>query len=97
MSHSLCLPNYSVGEDCYQKIGYYARHCGKKAAVIGGKTAMEKARDALLQGIDGSGIEILDFIWYGGDCTYENGQALNGNSAPRRLQKRVLFLWLIHI
>ena len=66
MSHSLCLPNYSVGEDCYQKIGYYARHCGKKAAVIGGKTAMEKARDALLQGIDGSGIEILDFIWYGG-------------------------------
>ena len=46
MSHSLCLPNYSVGEDCYQKIGYYARHCGKKAAVIGGKTAMEKARDA---------------------------------------------------
>ena len=53
MSHSLCLPNYSVGEDCYQKIGYYARHCGKKAAVIGGKTAMEKARGALLQGIDG--------------------------------------------
>ena len=84
MSHSLCLPNYSVGEDCYQKIGYYARHCGKKAAVIGGKTAMEKARDALLQGIDGSGIEILDFIWYGGDCTYENGQALMDNEAVRR-------------
>lgn len=84
MSHSLCLPNYSVGEDCYQRIGYYARHCGKKAAVIGGKTAMEKARDALLQGIDGSGIEILDFIWYGGDCTYENGQALMDNEAVRQ-------------
>ena len=91
MSHSLCLPNYSVGEDCYQKIGCYARHCGKKAAVIGGKTAMEKARDALLQGIDGSGIEILDFIWYGGDCTYENGQALMDNEAVRRAD--MLFAW----
>ena len=45
---------------------------------------MEKARDALLQGIDGSGIEILDFIWYGGDCTYENGQALMDNEAVRQ-------------
>ena len=29
-----------------------------------------------MEGIKGSDVEILDFIWYGGDSTYENGNAL---------------------
>lgn len=53
-----------------------ARNYGKKAVVIGGKTAMEKTKDALLEGIKGSDLEITDFIWYGGDSSYENGNAL---------------------
>lgn len=76
MSYSVYLPNYSIGEDCYKEIPAIARRYGKKAVVIGGKKAMSKAKEALLDGIKGSDMEITDFIWYGGDSSYENGDAL---------------------
>lgn len=78
-SYSVALPQYSIGADCYNKIGYFARYYGKKAVVIGGETAMAKAKDALLEGIKDSDIEILDFVWYGGNSTYENGDKLIAN------------------
>ena len=84
MSYNVCLPNYSIGADCYKEIPYFARYYGKKAVVIGGKTAMSKAKDALLEGVAGSDIEILDFIWYGGDSTYENGDALIANETVQK-------------
>lgn len=83
MSYSVYLPNYSIGENCYKELPYVARNYGKKAVVIGGKTAMEKTKDALLEGIKGSDLEITDFIWYGGDSSYENGNALIANPAVR--------------
>mgnify|MGYP007075833538 CR=1 FL=1 len=52
MSYSVYLPNYSIGENCYKELPYVARNYGKKAVVIGGKTAMEKAKDALPEGRD---------------------------------------------
>ena len=85
MNHyNVCLPNYSIGTDCYKEIGYYARYYGKKAVVIGGKTAMSKAKSALLEGIADTDIEVLDFIWYGGDSTYENGNALIANEIVQK-------------
>ena len=83
MSYSVYLPNYSIGEDCYKELPYVARNYGKKAVVIGGKTAMAKSKDALLEGIKGSDLEITDFIWYGGDSSYENGNALIANPTVR--------------
>lgn len=73
------LPNYSIGADCYHTIAHTVRYYGKTAAVIGGKTALSKAREALLAGVEGSQVELLDFIWYGGDATYENGDMLAAN------------------
>lgn len=77
--YNIFLPNYSVGENCYSEIPYITRKYGKKAAVIGGKTAMEKAKDALLSGVLNSSIEILDFLWYGGNSTMENIEKLREN------------------
>lgn len=70
--YNVFLPSYSVGVDCYKEIPWVTRHYGKKAVVIGGKTAMAKAKESLLEGVKDSKIEILDFIWYGGNSTYEN-------------------------
>lgn len=78
-NYSVYLPSYSVGEDCYKEIPYVTRKYGKKAVVIGGRIAMEKAKEALLDGILNSDIEILDFIWYGGDSNYENVEMLKNN------------------
>lgn len=77
--YSVFLPSYSVGEDCYKEIPYITRKYGKKAVVIGGKTAMEKAKVELLDGIEGSEVEILDFVWFGGDSNYENVEMLRRN------------------
>ncbi|MCD8036351.1 MAG: iron-containing alcohol dehydrogenase family protein [Clostridiales bacterium] len=74
--YHIFIPNYSVGVDCYKEIPWVTRKYGKKAVVIGGKTAMEKAKDALLDGIAGSDVEITDFIWYGGEASYENAEEL---------------------
>ena len=83
MSYTVCLPHYSVGDDCYKEVPHYARFYGSKAVVIGGITATSKAKPALLEGLKGSDIEILDFIPYGGDSTYENGDALIANETVR--------------
>ena len=63
MSHTYSefLPSYSAGVDCYKAIPEIVKPYGKKAVVVGGKTAMEKSKEALLEGIKGSDIEIIDF------------------------------------
>lgn len=82
--YSVNLPSYTIGEKCYEAIPHEARFYGKTAVVIGGKTAMSKAKDKILEGIKDSGIEILDFVWYGGDSTYENGDALIAMDVVRK-------------
>lgn len=79
-NYSIFLPSYSVGTNCYEELPYITRKYGKKVAVIGGKTALIKSKDELLKAIDNSSIEILDFIWFGGDSTYENVYMLKNNS-----------------
>lgn len=75
-NYTVNLPSYSIGVDCYKEIPYITRFYGKKAAVIGGKTAMEKARPYLMEAVKDSDVVLTDFIWYGGDSSYENGDAL---------------------
>ena len=69
-NYSLYLPSYSIGPDCYKEIPYVTRFFGKTAAVIGGKTAMSKAKNALIEGVKGSDVKLLDFIEFGGNSTY---------------------------
>ena len=75
-SYTVNLSSYSIGADAYKQIPHAARFLGKKVAVIGGQTALSKAKDAIIEGVAGSDIEILDFIWYGGECTHENSHML---------------------
>lgn len=75
-NYNIYLPNYSIGTQCYDQIRHVTRYYGNTAVVIGGKTAMEKSRTALLNAIRNTNLEIIDFLWYGGNSTYENGDAL---------------------
>ncbi len=79
LSYNVFLPSYSVGTDCYKQIPYVTRKYGTKAVVIGGKTAMQKAKPELDNAIKDSNVEILDYIWYGGDSNYENVEMLKKN------------------
>lgn len=74
--YNVFLPSYSVGEDCYKEIPWITRRYGRRAVVIGGETAMAKSKEPLLSALAGSETEILDFIWFGGNATYENAAKL---------------------
>ena len=79
-TYSMCLPCYTVGEEAYQAIPEFCHNFGSKAVVIGGNTAMSKAKEALLAGVKASGIQITDFIWFGGDATYTNINKLKADT-----------------
>lgn len=78
-AYTMFLPSYTVSPDNYKDVPHVTHEFGKKAVVIGGKTAMSKAKEALLEAVKGSELEIVDFIWYGDDCTYENIEKLMEN------------------
>ena len=78
-TYSVQLPDYSIGEGCYKEIPKVTRYYGKKAIVIGGKTAVSKAKEKLITAVKNTDVQLLDFLWYGGDSTYENGDALAQN------------------
>lgn len=77
---SVFLPSYSIGQaDIYKKIPTICGPSGTKAVVIGGKTGMAKAKADLLAGVEGSSIQITDFIWFGDDANRQNIEALQAN------------------
>lgn len=80
-NYSIVIPSYTTGPDAYREIPKFCGVYGRKAVVIGGKQAMAAAREKLLAAVDGSDIEILDFIWYGretghAECTRRAARGL---------------------
>lgn len=64
------LPSFTVGVDAYAAVPHVTRRFGRKAVVIGGKTAMEKASGRLRAALEGTDVELLDFVWYGGEASH---------------------------
>ena len=46
MANTVFLPSYSIGGDAYKEIANICAPYGTKAVVIGGKTAISKAKQA---------------------------------------------------
>lgn len=66
------LPSWSIGTNCYEKVYGIVRSYGRKAAVIGGKTALSKGYGLLKSALSGTDIELTEPIWFGGEASYEN-------------------------
>lgn len=75
-NYSVQVPPYTVGPEAYKKIEEYCRIYGTKAVVIGGKRAMTAAREKLIQAVENTEIDILDFLWFGKDSTFEAADRL---------------------
>ncbi len=80
--YSIFLPSYTIGENPYEEIGAICRPYGTTAVVIGGHKAMAAAKDALEAACSQGGIRILEYLWYGGECSYENVEVLRAQPAP---------------
>lgn len=81
---TVTLPNYMIGEDVYRKAGAILKKHGKTAVVVGGKTAMEKAADEIIESLKADGISVTGKEWFGGDSTYENVEMLKQDPAVQK-------------
>ena len=75
-NYTNCLPAWSVGPNCYEKVYGVVAKFGKSAAVIGGKTALSKAYGPLQEALAGTDFKLSEPVWYGGNSTYENAAML---------------------
>ena len=66
------LPQYTVGNGILKDLGSICKKYGKRILVIGGNTALEKVGMSIVDYLKQENIEIIDFIWYGGECSYKN-------------------------
>ncbi len=82
-NYSMQLPNYSIGDQVYDKIPEICEPYGTKVIAIGGHKAMKAARDKIENACRNSNLNILDFIWYGGEASYENVELLMENPAVK--------------
>lgn len=70
--YSVIFPNYTIGEHAYDKVKEICPRYGNTAVVIGGKTALAKAKTLIIKAVETSGIVVTDFVWFGGEAAYEN-------------------------
>ena len=66
------LPSWTIGAECYGRVYSEARPYGKKAAVIGGETALSKAFPLLMDAVAGTDLILSKPIVYGKEATYAN-------------------------
>ncbi len=76
MSYDINLPSYTIGTDAYKEIAKICRPYGTNIVAIGGHKAIEAAKDKINNAIEGTELNMLGYIWYGGEASYENVEAL---------------------
>ena len=70
MSNHVTFCPYTIGEDAYDASPAVCEKLGGRLLLIGGKTAMEKAKPAFLKAIQDSDLTLVADRWHGGECTF---------------------------
>lgn len=85
-TRSVYYCNYSIGENTYRDVAGVCGIYGKRILLIGGKKALAAGEKRLRDNLQGSGLEIVDTVLYGHDCTYaaidklaEHAKAVNAD------------------
>lgn len=66
------FPNYTIGENVLKFMGDVLSKYGKRPLIVGGKKALEKTKEKIEKSLMEYDLEVVDFVWYGGECTYKN-------------------------
>lgn len=64
--------NYSIGTEALLDLAEICLQHGKRALVVGGKKALQRSRYKIEDVTKGTDLELVDFIFYGDECTYSN-------------------------
>lgn len=85
MSYDIYLPDYSIGPDVFAQIDRICRPYGTKAVAVGGKTAFSVVKEKMLKALSDTdaSVTVLNFLWYGGEASYENVARLQEHPAVK--------------
>ena len=75
-NYEVHLPNYSIGDKIYDKIGPVCESYGKKVWIVGGKRALKAAEAKIREYVAKTNLEIIGTAIYGEDCTYATVERL---------------------
>lgn len=80
-NYSIYLPSYSIGDDIYKKIPKICKDYGERIVAVGGKRAIASVKDLLIKAVENTKLEFIDFVWFGGESSYENVESLMENES----------------
>ena len=80
----ITLPRFCFGRGVYTRFPALCRPLGRRFAVVGGVTGMQKALPALLSAIEGTDMELLAALPFGGACTERAMVTLAKELAPMK-------------
>ena len=66
--------DYTIGTDAYENIKSVCSGLGKRALIVGGETALSKAKEKLLKYL--ADFEIVDIVIYGKECIRKRAEEL---------------------
>lgn len=69
-NYEVHLPNYSIGNQIYDRIGPVCESYGRTVLVIGGEKALTAAYDKIERAVQKTNLQIIGKVLYGEDCTY---------------------------
>ena len=75
-NYEVHLPNYSIGDQIYDKIGPVCESYGKKVLVIGGNKALDAAYEKIESYVKKTNLVIIGKVLYGENCTYASVEKL---------------------
>lgn len=75
-NYEVHLPNYSIGDKIYDKIGPVCESYGKTVLLIGGKKALAAAEEKIRSYVAKTNLTIIGTELYGTDCTYKTVETL---------------------
>ncbi len=64
--------NYTIGTSSIEELKNLVSIYGDKALVVGGRQALEASKNQIESILQESNIRLLEYLWYGGECTYKN-------------------------
>lgn len=76
------FPRYTIGERAYNEIDSVCASYGRCAVIIGGHKALAAAEDRIRSSLHD--IEIVGTLYYGGEASYENVEALMEKDEVRK-------------
>ncbi|MBB6218509.1 glycerol dehydrogenase [Anaerosolibacter carboniphilus] len=66
------FPNYTIGENVLKDLGNTVKKYGQRVLIVGGRKALEMTQREIEITLQENRIDIIDFHWYGGECTKKN-------------------------